>query len=501
MLNQLVLDHGYHLTREERPGERAKGETNFTRKTVWIRPDLTGADYVRTMTHELAHMLLHSPESKRGNIARPVAEIEAESTSYMVCKSLGIDTDPAAFAYLANWSDGETDLVKAVFDVIGNVQQTTTTLITTVTPHLEQSAPDSEPVRQQRQSTRRIDRNLVDEAKRHDPTSFLESRGYSVKWEGYNADVRENGIQVCRITRKPDGTYLVNSDHGDPRGDNIDLAKWVRGDNDFTAAVEALIGTTPIVEEYTSERTPHQAAPSKWEPPRLPEEKPAHRHFGRQYLTQRGISQQTIEHAERTGMLRYGNGGVLFVGLTETFDVGSAFRRGYLPDDPTPKRDLRGSQKRYAPILYGRDHTRVWIVEGGMDALALHDIHHKAGKPTPTVIIAGGAGSTAYTQPPHLQEILSKAERITIAGDNDPNPETQAKTAQHRAHAKTAIQAINPTASIDEWIPTHAKDIADLNQLRSTRPETVPKVPKLPPNLAMTGPHLNKSINQSQLTR
>ncbi|WP_148721735.1 hypothetical protein, partial [Klebsiella pneumoniae] len=47
--------------------------------------------------------------------------------------------------------------------------------------------------------------------------------------------------------------------------------------------------------------------------------------------------------------------------------------------DPVQKRDLRGSDKIYPPILPG-DPAKVWIVERGPDALALHDIAKRSGQ-------------------------------------------------------------------------------------------------------------------------
>ena len=482
-LNAYAAHIGYEITREPRPDTGAKGATNYDAKTIWIKPDREGADYVRTITHELAHATLHDPQTRDPRPPRQIREIEAESASYMICKSLGVDTDPAAFAYLANWSQGNPKLVEAVFSVIGKTQEATSAILEAIDPAFTKNPNEqiNAAVHKTREPRSRpsIDRNLVEEAKRKDPTAFLAQNGYSVKWEGYNADVREQGVQVARITRKPDGTYLVNSDQGDPKGDNIDLAKWVRGNNDFAEAVQALIGANPIVDAPTpGGGVATKTAPAQWEPVRLPTSTPKHRYWGRKYLTeQRGISASTLDHAEQSGMLKYGNGGVLFVGLTSQGDVGSAFRRGYRPDDPTPKRDLRGSQKQYAPILPGQDPSRVWIVEGGMDGLALHDLYQKKGRPTPTVIIAGGAGSTAYTTTPHIREIIQNATSITVAGDNDPKPETRARTAQHRATAIEQLQRINPTARVEEWIPQGVNDLADLNNQSSPGgKESSPKV-------------------------
>ena len=503
-LEQYIQDKGYTFVNKSTEHPLSEGWTNFSSNTVWIRPELHQAQRINILAHEIAHIELHHPSLNR-DLPRPVKEVEAESCAYLVCKELGIDVGDASFSYIGNWANGQTNNVEAVFKTLDNVKTAATTVLDIVQPLIaeqdeNENTPENikkssiEPIEKsltksnqskakaieasvQKQPSPKpnlrarpsIDRSLVEEAKRKDPTAMLEQAGYTVKWEGYNADVREQGVQVARITRKPDGTYLVNSDQGDPKGDNIDLAKWVRGNNDFAEAVQSLIGANPIVESPKRSRgVATNAAPDHWEPVRLPSSTPQHRYWGRKYLTeQRGISQATIEHAEQAGMLRYSNGGVLFVGLTSQGDIGSAFRRGYLNTDPTPKRDLRGSQKQYAPILPGQDPSRVWIVEGGMDALALHDLYAKKDRPTPTVIIAGGAGSTAYTKPSHIRQIIENASSITVAGDNDLKADTRERTAQHREHAVEQLRSINPSATIEEWIPKGVNDLADLNKYSS----------------------------------
>jgi len=53
--------------------------------------------------HELAHALLHESYDNRA-----LAELEAESTAYVVCQTLGIDSGDYSFGYVATWAgDGE----------------------------------------------------------------------------------------------------------------------------------------------------------------------------------------------------------------------------------------------------------------------------------------------------------------------------------------------------------------------------------------------------------
>ena len=44
---------------------------------------------------------------------RARTEVEAESIAYLVCATLGIDTEDYSFPYLARWSHGDTELMQA----------------------------------------------------------------------------------------------------------------------------------------------------------------------------------------------------------------------------------------------------------------------------------------------------------------------------------------------------------------------------------------------------
>ena len=57
---------------------------------------------IKTLIHELAHSELHcDPKLK---LDRSTMELEAESTAFIVCQHLGIDTSDYTFPYLAVWS-------------------------------------------------------------------------------------------------------------------------------------------------------------------------------------------------------------------------------------------------------------------------------------------------------------------------------------------------------------------------------------------------------------
>ncbi|EKQ24192.1 LtrC family protein [Lacticaseibacillus casei UW4] len=80
----------------------AKGVTQPRRKTILLRPGMSQQQTIKTLIHELAHSVLHADPSKK--LERSTQELEAESTAFIVCEHLGIDTSEYTFPYLANWS-------------------------------------------------------------------------------------------------------------------------------------------------------------------------------------------------------------------------------------------------------------------------------------------------------------------------------------------------------------------------------------------------------------
>ncbi|MHB1712258.1 MAG: ImmA/IrrE family metallo-endopeptidase [Acidimicrobiales bacterium] len=94
--------HG-RVTGVDALGATCNGRTNFTDKTVVVRDDLEPAQQVKTLAHELAHIKLGHERVAAGFDHRDVAEIEAESVSYLVCTELGMDPADYSFGYVASW--------------------------------------------------------------------------------------------------------------------------------------------------------------------------------------------------------------------------------------------------------------------------------------------------------------------------------------------------------------------------------------------------------------
>jgi antirestriction protein ArdC len=74
---------------------------------VLLQPGLEKAEEFATLVHELAHELLHHDERAQ-SLTRLQRETQAEAVSYVVCRSIGLDTNRAAADYIQLY-DGDTD--------------------------------------------------------------------------------------------------------------------------------------------------------------------------------------------------------------------------------------------------------------------------------------------------------------------------------------------------------------------------------------------------------
>lgn len=99
----------------------AKGCYNSLTNEIKIQPDMSEAQTIKTMIHEIAHSIVHSNENldhlkKDENIefSKSEKEVQAESIAYIVSSHLGIDTSDYSFPYVATWglSTEPSDLEK-----------------------------------------------------------------------------------------------------------------------------------------------------------------------------------------------------------------------------------------------------------------------------------------------------------------------------------------------------------------------------------------------------
>lgn len=88
----------------------AKGCYNSLTNEIKIQPDMSEAQTIKTMIHEIAHSIVYSDENlnqlkQKDNVefSKNEKEVQAESIAYIVSSHLGIDTSDYSFPYVATW--------------------------------------------------------------------------------------------------------------------------------------------------------------------------------------------------------------------------------------------------------------------------------------------------------------------------------------------------------------------------------------------------------------
>lgn len=112
-LSGYLTGQGWSIERHRLPGRR-NGYTDPESRTVALDADLSPAHAAKTLIHEAAHIeLAHTDDLAEYAEHRGRMETEAESVAYIVAGMLGLDTSAYSIGYIAGWSDGDTDVIKA----------------------------------------------------------------------------------------------------------------------------------------------------------------------------------------------------------------------------------------------------------------------------------------------------------------------------------------------------------------------------------------------------
>lgn len=109
----------------------ANGQTNYVTHEVLIRADMDDAARVKTLTHELGHVLLHGPDDGGSLLHRGIAEVEAESVALMVAAAHGLNTEGYTVPYVSSWAssvEGKTP-VEVVQSTAERVRTTALTIL------------------------------------------------------------------------------------------------------------------------------------------------------------------------------------------------------------------------------------------------------------------------------------------------------------------------------------------------------------------------------------
>lgn len=110
---------GFAVTDHEFEGG-ANGDCDHGSKIIRVEATNSPAQRVKTLAHELAHAILHAPETTNYRENRALCELEAESVAFVICRNLGIESDDYTFGYVAGWAGGEAavEIIKGVSERI-----------------------------------------------------------------------------------------------------------------------------------------------------------------------------------------------------------------------------------------------------------------------------------------------------------------------------------------------------------------------------------------------
>jgi antirestriction protein ArdC len=104
--------------------DTTNGDCSSSARRIRIETRNSPAQRVKTLAHELGHALLHESVEDRA-----LAELEAESTAYVVCRGLGLDTGGYSFGYVATWAGGGTQAIATIKSCCDRIQKTATFIL------------------------------------------------------------------------------------------------------------------------------------------------------------------------------------------------------------------------------------------------------------------------------------------------------------------------------------------------------------------------------------
>jgi hypothetical protein len=96
----LVQAQEVEISFEPRPDQDPDIKGMYFAKTIWVRPEESRAQQLKTLIHEVAHYYTEGVF----RIPRQDAETIAESVAFTIGAHFGFDTGTRSFPYVAIWS-------------------------------------------------------------------------------------------------------------------------------------------------------------------------------------------------------------------------------------------------------------------------------------------------------------------------------------------------------------------------------------------------------------
>lgn len=105
----------------------ANGLCEYGPKLITVAGNRSELQQVKTLAHEIGHAMLHGKPEAR--LSRSTVELEAESTAYVVCQSLGLDTSDYSFGYVAGWKGDAEKAREAIKASGGRIHQASKSIL------------------------------------------------------------------------------------------------------------------------------------------------------------------------------------------------------------------------------------------------------------------------------------------------------------------------------------------------------------------------------------
>jgi len=96
---------------------------------ITLLPDLSPAECLATLAHELGHELIHKGERRR-QTTHVVRETEAEAIAFVVCSSIGLDTNTSSADYIQLHAGDKATLAES----LAVIQQTASVILQAIDP-------------------------------------------------------------------------------------------------------------------------------------------------------------------------------------------------------------------------------------------------------------------------------------------------------------------------------------------------------------------------------
>lgn len=128
-LEKVADKHGIKIVEPYQELGVAKGVSYTLRKEVALNPRNSELQNVKTLAHELAHAVLHNPET-HDKYSSEEKEFQAEMVAYTVSSYFGLDTTEYSLPYLHHWTKGKE--LKDQQKLLHEVRETAHDFISTI---------------------------------------------------------------------------------------------------------------------------------------------------------------------------------------------------------------------------------------------------------------------------------------------------------------------------------------------------------------------------------